>query len=54
MPDGVTWVCLPAISGYKLIKVSGVMCLGTNSKRKAGIVTAVASTNDGETVDKSP
>lgn len=50
---GWRYLGLPAISGYKLIKVSGEMCLSTNSKRKAGIVTAVASTNDGETVDSA-
>ena len=47
---GWRYLGLPAISGFKLIKVSGVMCLGTNSKRKAGIVTAVAETNSGITI----
>lgn len=47
-----TWryVGLPAIEGYKLVKVSGTMCLSTNSKRKAAIVKAVAATNSGMTI----
>lgn len=42
-----TWryVGLPAIEGYKLVKVSGTMCLSTNSKRKAAIVKGVAADN---------
>ena len=42
-----TWryVGLPAIAGYKLVKVSGNMCLSTNSKRKAAIVKGVAADN---------
>lgn len=39
------YVGLPAISGYKLVSVSGRMCLGTNSKRKAGIVKNVSANN---------
>ena len=47
-----TWryVGLPAIEGYKLVKVSGTMCLSTNSKRKAAIVKGVAATNSGTTI----
>lgn len=42
-----TWryVGLPAIEGYKLVMVSGTMCLSTNSKRKAAIVKGVAADN---------
>lgn len=39
------YVGLPAIAGFKLVRVTGVMCLATNSKRQAGIVTAVAEDN---------
>ncbi|MBQ4201739.1 MAG: hypothetical protein II648_05535, partial [Bacteroidales bacterium] len=47
-----TWryVGLPAISGYKLAKVSGKMCLATNSKRKAAIVKNVAVDNTQGTI----
>ena len=47
---GWRYVGLPAIEGFKLVKVSGVMCLGTNSKRKAAVVTAVPATNADTTV----
>ena len=42
-----TWryVGLPAIEGYKLVKVQGTMCLSTNSKRKAAIVKNVVADN---------
>lgn len=39
------YVGLPAIAGYKLAKVSGKMCLATNSKRKAAIVKNVVADN---------
>ena len=47
-----TWryVGLPAISGYKLVTVSGKMCLATNSKRKAAIVKNVAADNTAGTI----
>ena len=47
-----TWryVGLPAIEGYKLAKVSGKMCLSTNSKRKAAIVKNVAADNSQGTI----
>ena len=35
---------LPAISGYKLVKVTGSLCLGDKSTRKAGITASVAAT----------
>lgn len=38
------YVGLPALDGYRLIKVSGQMCLGTNAKREAGISKYVAET----------
>jgi len=38
------YVGLPALDGYRLIKVSGQMCLGTNAKREAGIGKYVAET----------
>lgn len=42
-----TWryVGLPAIPGYKLVKVTGTMCLSTKDTRKAAIVTNVAADN---------
>ena len=36
---------LPAIDGYKLVKVSGNLCLANNSKRKAGISKSVVENN---------
>lgn len=48
---GWRYLGLPAIEGFRLIKVSGVMCLGTNSKRKAAIVENVAETNVETTID---
>lgn len=47
-----TWryVGLPAIAGYKLVKVSGTMCLTTNTKRKAAIVKNVAADNTQGTI----
>ncbi len=42
---GWRYVGLPALERFKLVRVSGVMCLGTNSKRKAGVVENVAPTN---------
>lgn len=47
-----TWryVGLPAIEGYKLVKVSGTMCLVTNAKRKAAIVKNVAADNTQGTI----
>lgn len=50
---GWRYLGLPAIENFKLIKVSGVMCLATNAKRKAGIVTAVAPTNEELTVEQA-
>lgn len=44
------YIGLPAIDGYKLIKLSGLNCLSNSSTRKAGIVTAVAETNEGTTI----
>lgn len=45
-----TWryVGLPAIEGYKLVGVSGTMCLGTKDTRKAAIVKNI-SPNNGKT-----
>lgn len=45
-----TWryVGLPALEGYKLIQVSGVMCLTKSGTRKAGIVKGVPETNKNE------
>lgn len=48
---GWRYVGLPAIENFRLIKVSGVMCLGTNSKRKAAVVENVAETNVEITID---
>lgn len=48
---GWRYVGLPAISGYKLVSVSGVHCTSDNSKRKAAISTNVAATNSGTTID---
>ena len=47
-----TWryVGLPAIAGYKLVKVSGTMCLATNAKRKAAIVKNVVADNTQGTI----
>ena len=47
-----TWryVGLPAIAGYKLVKVKGTMSLGTNTKRKAAIVKNVAADNTAGTI----
>lgn len=47
-----TWryVGLPAIAGYKLVKVKGTMSLGTNAKRKAAIVKNVAADNTAGTI----
>jgi len=36
------YVGLPALDGYRLIKVSGQMCLSTNAKREAGICKYVS------------
>lgn len=41
------YVGLPAIPGYKLVEVSGTMCLSTKDTRKAAIVKNVAATNSG-------
>ena len=42
-----TWryVGLPALEGYKLIQVTGSLCLANNSKRKAGIAKSVVADN---------
>lgn len=47
-----TWryVGLPAIAGYKLVKVQGTMSLATNTKRKAAIVKNVAADNTAGTI----
>lgn len=47
-----TWryVGLPAIAGYKLVKVKGTMSLGTNAKRKAAIVKNVVADNTAGTI----
>ncbi len=49
-----TWryVGLPAIAGYKLVKVSGTMCLATNAKRQAAIVKNVAADNTQGTISE--
>ncbi|MBO7603258.1 MAG: hypothetical protein J6S97_02455 [Bacteroidales bacterium] len=44
------YIGLPAIAGYKLVKLSGFNCLTNSSSRKAGIVTAVAETNVDTTI----
>lgn len=48
---GWRYVGLPAITGYKLVSVSGVHCTSDSSKRKAAISTNVAATNKGTTMD---
>lgn len=47
-----TWryVGLPAIEGYRLVKVSGTMCLGTKDTRKAAIVKNVVADNTAGTI----
>lgn len=47
-----TWryVGLPAIAGYKLVKVQGTMCLGTKDTRKAAIVKNVVADNTAGTI----
>lgn len=42
---GWRYLGLPAVENFRLIKVSGVMCLSTNSKRKAGVVENVCPDN---------
>ncbi len=45
------YIGLPALDGFRLVKMSGVSCLTNSTSRKAGIVTAVAPTNEGMTID---
>lgn len=42
---GWRYVGLPAIEGFKLIKVTGKLCLSSNSKRKGGVTTGVVADN---------
>lgn len=42
---GWRYLGLPAIEGYRLIKVTGKLCLSSNSKRKAGITVNVVENN---------
>ena len=42
---GWRYVGLPAIEGFKLVKVSGSLCLASNSKRQAGITKSVVADN---------
>ena len=47
---GWRYLGLPAIEGFRLIKVTGKLCLASNSKRKGGVTTGVVANN---TTDKN-
>lgn len=51
---GWRYVGLPAIEGFRLIKVSGCLCLSSNSKRQAGITKSVVADNTTETNEFVP
>ena len=42
---GWRYLGLPAIEGFRLIKVTGKLCLSSNSKRKGGVTTGVVADN---------
>ena len=48
---GWRYVGLPALEGFKLIKVTGCLCLASNSKRQAGITKSVVADNTTDTND---
>lgn len=45
MYAGWRYLGLPALEGFRLIKITGDLCLATNSKRKAGVAKFVVANN---------
>lgn len=42
---GWRYLGLPALEGFRLVKITGDLCLATNSKRKAGVAKSVVANN---------
>ncbi len=51
---GWRYLGLPAIEGFKLVKVSGCLCLASNSKRQAGITKSIVADNTTDTNEFVP